>query len=308
MPASGFAALDLDLQAALRGTSAAVLVEGDGGASDSWLLMQLLRPLAGQVTFYGRGGRLNVVRDLGTILPHSPPEQIFAIVDRDFGDDEQVETCYAPDYGGHLFLWRRFTIENYLLEPAWIADAVEEFYMHAPERIPKSLRTAEATERFLFDWCRRLTPQVAGSWVISGLTREATRRSLPVEGRQYFDDLTDRDAAWVLAELTRKYGGWSRMYPELFSVEALKSRFEERLERASAQVQSLSDAHKVVSGKTLMKALYVALPAGPKPGKEYIRNRLVRMASKQVPVDIRALVEERILPRWRRARARQPSG
>jgi len=30
---------------------------------------------------------------------------------------------------------------------------------------------------------------------------------------------------------------------------------------------------------------------------------LVRMASKQVPDDIRVLVEERILPRWRRARS-----
>jgi len=68
-------------------------------------------------------------------------------------------------------------------------------------------------------------------------------------------------------------------------------------------LQTLSTAHQVISGKILVKALYAELPGGAKPGKEYVRNRLVRMTSKQVPDDIRVLVEERILPRWRRARS-----
>jgi len=175
--------------------------------------------------------------------------------------------------------------------------------MHEPERIPETLRTAEATERFLLDWCRRLVPQITGNWVISDLTREAKRQGLLVEARRYFDDLTDRNSDWVLAELTRQYGGWSEAYPELFDVEALKARFAGRLETVLARVQILSDAHQVVSGKILMKALYAELPGGAKPNREHFRNRLVLMSSTQVPDDIRILVEERILPRWRRARS-----
>ena len=51
-----------------------------------------------------------------------------------------------------------------------------------------------------------------------------------------------------------------------------------------------------------MKALYAELPGGRKPAWGDVRNRLVKLASKQVPDDIRILVEERILPRWRRVR------
>ncbi len=286
------------------GSGCAVLVEGEEQASDAWILKSiLLKTVSEEVTFHGRDGRERLLSELPDILRQLPSDRVFAILDRDFLEDELVEPRYVPDYSGHLFIWRRFTIENYLLEPAWIAEAVEEFYMHEPERIPETFRTAEAAEEFLLGWCRRLAPQVAGSWVISDLTREARRRDLPVEARRYFDDLTDRDSGWIFTELTRQYSGWSKAHPELFDTEALKARFQDRLERVLARIQTLSTAHQLVSGKILVKALYAELPGGAKPGKEYVRNRLVRMVSKQVPDDVRILVEERILPRWRRARS-----
>jgi len=295
--------LDEVILALRNGSACAVLVEGEEQASDAWVLRSILKTVAEKVTFHGRDGREKLLSELPDILRQLPRDSVFAILDRDFLDDSLVEPRYAPNFFGHLFIWRRFTIENYLLDPGWVTEAVAEFYMHEPERIPEALRKDEATEKFLLDWCRRLAPQVAGNWVISDLIREAKRRSLSsVEARRYFDDLTDRDSAWVLTELTRKYGGWSGAYPELFDVEALKAHFGNRLEAVLARVQVLSSAHQVVSGKLLMKALYAELPSGAKPSREYVRNRLVRMASTQVPDDIRILVEERILPRWRHAR------
>ncbi|HKZ85068.1 MAG TPA: hypothetical protein VJ793_15565 [Anaerolineae bacterium] len=296
--------LDEVVRAVRNGAGCAVLVEGEEQASDAWILKYILLNVVGEeVTFHGRDGRERLLSELPDILRQLPNDQVFAILDRDFLEDELVGPRYAPNFSGHLFIWRRFTVENYLLEPEWVTEAVAEFYMHEPERIPEALRTAEATEEFLLDQCRRLAPQVAGNWVISDLIREAKRRSLSsVEARRYFDDLTDRDSAWVLAELTRKYGGWSGAYPELFDVEALQAHFGDRLEAVLARIQVRSSAHQVVSGKLLMKALYAELPRGAKPNREYVRNRLVRMASKQVPDDIHTLIEERILPRWRRAR------
>ncbi|MBI3764085.1 MAG: hypothetical protein HY260_19765 [Chloroflexi bacterium] len=296
--------LDEVVQTLRSGSACSVLVEGEEQASDAWILKSILLDTLGEeVTFHGRDGRERLLSELPGFLQQFPNDRIFAILDRDFLEDGLVERGYAPNYPGHLFVWRRFTIENYLLEPAGVAEAIEEFYMHQPERISEALRSAETVEQFLLGWCRRLAPQVAGSWVISDLNREARGRGLSVEARRYFEDLTQRDSAWVLAELIRHYDGWRMAHPDLFNEGAVKARFEDRLNRVSAKAQTLSGAHQVVSGKVIMKALYAELPEGPKPGKEYVRNRLVRLASKQVPEDIRILVEERIIPRWRRMRS-----
>ena len=301
-PARFTSALEV-VQAIRNGPSCAVLVEGEEQASDAWVLRYVLKDsLSEEVTFHGRDGRSNLLKELPDFVARLPADKVSAIVDRDFTEPAIVERTYPPDYAGHLFYWRRYCIENYLLEPAWIAEAVEEFYMHEPDRIPLSLRTAEAAEKFLLNLAQRLSPQIAGNWVIADLSRQTIQRGLTVEARQYFDDLTDRDATWVLLELSRNYGGWGGTHPDLFSAEALKTRFDNRLAIVAAKAQTLSGAHEVISGKTLLKALYIELPTGQKPGKDYLRNRLVRMASKQVPDDIRILVAERIVPRWRRAR------
>ncbi len=285
------------------GSACVVLVEGPQQASDAWILKSILLKTVGEeVTFLGRGGRLNVLAELPELLVEAPNERVFGLLDRDFLEDEFVEASYAPGYSGHLFFWRRFTIENYLLEPAWVAEAIDEFYMHTPERIPETLKTAKAVEGFLLNACQRLATQVAGNWTISQLVRETGRQNLSVQARQYFDDLIERGAEWVLAELTQHYSGWGHKHPEFFTSEALQARFQNKLTQVSTKIQIVSGAHEIVSGKMLMKALYAELPSGPKPRKEYVRNRLVRMASAQVPDDMRILIEDRILPRWRKAR------
>jgi len=289
-------------QVITSGSSCAILVEGEERASDAWMLSYILKSTVSEsVTFHGRDGRANLLTELPNFITRLPEGKVAAIVDRDFTEDETVERTYVPDYSGHLFYWRCSCIENYLLEPAWIAEAVEEFYMHEPERIPATLRTTASIESFLLDWSRRLAPQIAGNWVISDLRSETVRLSLSVEARQHFDDLTNRVPVWVLAELTRNYGGWGTTHPELFNAEALKACLDDRLAKVLVKVQTLSNAHEVVSGKFLLRALYAELPTSHKPNRDYMRNRLVRMASKQVPDDIRVLVEERILPRWRAA-------
>src|SRR5574341_1168862 len=155
------------VQVVTSGSSCAILVEGEERASDAWMLSYILKSTASElVTFYGRDGRANVLAELPNFITRLPAGKVAAIVDRDFTEDEIVERTYVPDYSGHLFYWRRSCIENYLLEPVWIAEAVEEFYMHEPERIPATLRTAASIEGFLFDWSRQLTPQIAGTSVI----------------------------------------------------------------------------------------------------------------------------------------------
>jgi len=292
------------VQTIRNGAACAVLVEGEEQASDAWILGYLLKSRVGQaVTFHGRDGRANLLAELPGFVEMLPVGKVAAIVDRDFAEPDRVERTYVSEYSGHLFYWRRSCIENYLLEPDWLAEVVEEFYLHQPVRIPPTLQTAQAVAHFLLDWSRRLTAQVAGNWVVADITQAAIRQGLSIAARPYFDDLTERDPHWVLTQLLQHYGGWSSVYPEVLGVEALTKHFEARLAEVQGRVQPLNGAHEVVSGKTLLKAVYAALPAGPKPAREHVRNRLVRLASRQVPNDVRFIVEERILPRWRQAQA-----
>jgi len=299
-PARFTSALEV-AQTIRNGASCAILVEGEEEASDARMLQNILKSRVSQaITFHGRDGRWNLLAELPSFVELLPAGKVVAIVDRDFMDETVVEQTYIPDYQGHLFYWRRYCIENYLLEPAWIADLAAMALLHKPEDIPKDLASAESVEKFLLDWSRRLIAQVAGNWVIADLTHESYSRKLSVEAPKYFDDLAERDSNWVVAELRRKYGGVSGSYSELFSADALQARFTGRLEQATLKIQTLSGALQVVDGKRFFKkALLNALPSSLRP---YFFNLLADKASKEPPEDIRCLVEERILPRWRAAR------
>lgn len=287
------------------GSACAILVEGEERGGDAWILSYILKERVGEeVVFYGRDGRANLLAELPDFIRQVPDGQLAAVLDRDFIEAATIAQTRAPDYAGHLYYWRWSCIENYLLEPAWVVEAVDEFYMHQPERLPTAFQSTEGVESFLLESAQRLTSQVAGNWVISDLTREAASQGMSITARTYFREQIQRDPTWVLARLSEHYGGWSEIIPDLFNPKALRARYDRRLADVSAQVNTLSNTHEIISGKLLLTALYSEMPGGPKPPKEYLRNRLVRMASKQTPEDVRALIEEHILPRWRRARVR----
>ncbi len=290
------------VQTIRNGAACAVLVEGEEQGSDAWILRYILKEVISQeITFHGRDGRANLLAELPEFASRLPNGKVAAVLDRDFTDEETVELTYAPDYSGHIFYWRRYCIENYLLEPAWIAEVVETFYMHQSDKVPETLRSVETIEKFLLDWSQRLAPQVAGNWTIWVLNSEVRRHNLPVKVEP-FDDLFERNPDWVLEKLVQFYGGWGGALPELFSPEAIQSRFNDTLNIVSAKIQALTSLQQVVSGKILVNAVHKELPA-PKPTKDQIRNRLMQNASKQAPEDIRTLIIDRILPRWRQARS-----
>ncbi len=290
------------VQAISSGSSCAILVEGEEQGSDAWMLRYILKNKVGpEVTFYGRDGRSNLLEELPAFVNRLPAGKVAAIIDRDFTEERFVKQTYAPDYAGELFYWRRYCIENYLLEPELIVNCIHTAHALNPDAIPETLKTVDAIEGFLLDWCRRVAPQVAGNWTIHELTQESDRQGLNIEAQHYFKDVTDRDSAWVLSQLTHRYGGWEDAYPSLFSANALRERFEDKLDEVSKKTTTLRDAHQIVDGKRFLKqALNRELPSGL---RSYFFSLLAEDASKNPPEDLRLLVEDRILPRWRRARA-----
>jgi len=293
------------LQEILRGNQCAILVEGEAH-TDAALLKSILRNVASQVTLFGRDGRNNVLADLRELMGQVPREGLFAILDRDFESDARVEQGYAPDYSGHVFFWRRFTIENYFLEPLWIMEAVHELCWRDVESIPVSLKTEIAAQDYLLIWARRLLPQSAGNATIIELHRECSNRGIRFQGRSYFEELTERDPESVRTELVTHYSGGAPRAPDLLSAEAIARHYAEKLNALQSIVQALPAAHAITSGKLLLRAVYQELPGSSKPNMEYLKGKLVTFASKSIPDDLQTLVIEHILPRWRRAREEQP--
>ena len=299
-PAALNSALEV-AQTIRNGLTCAILVEGEERGSDAQILQIILKSVAQSVTFHGRDGRDNLIKELPDFVAMLPERKVAAIVDRDFTSDDEVERTYLPDYAGHIFYWRRYCIENYLLEADLVADCVRMTHSLNPESAPPSLMTVDAVEKFLLDWCGRLAPQVAGNWIIHDLTQESDQQGLNIEASPYFKDVADRDATWVLSELTRKYHSWSKAYPKLFGGKSLRDRFEDKLKTVSEKLGTLSGAHQIVDGKRFLKpAVNRELPGNLRP---YFFSLLAELASKNVPEDARTLVEDLILPRWRKARS-----
>ncbi len=240
------------------GAGIMVFVEGEEQQSDAWVLGHLLERWRTEVAFMGRDGREQVIRDLGHTIPNVPNNQLFAIVDRDFADEADVEACYQSGFNGYLYTLRRSCIENYLLEPAWISDPLETFYLDRPQDLPTSLQGADAIRDCLLSWGRGLATQVAGNWVIADLRREADRRGLQVNARAYFDDIAERSSDYVMDRLKQYYVGQRDQAPDLLDEHEIERCYEKRLTEVLSSVETLDRLHQIVSGKLLFRACSVA--------------------------------------------------
>lgn len=289
------------IQKVVNGSTCAVLVEGEERGGDAQILKTILLPHGNVVTFHGRDGRNNLVKELPEFVTELAEGKVAAILDRDFMEPAEVEATYQLDYEGHLFYWQRYCIENYLLEPKLIANCIMMTHSLKPETAPVALATEPAIENYILDWSQKVSPQVAGNWVIHDLTIETDSRALGIEAPHYFENTVARDKEWVLEKLNQTYSMWAKDYPILFGASSLSERFESRLQDVSEKVKTLEGCYQLVDGKRFLKP--IILREVPPALRGYFFSLLVELAAKNPPEDPRLLVEDRILPRWRKARA-----
>ena len=152
------------LQEVRRGDLCAILVEGEEQGSDAALLKFILREVTTEAIFFGRDGRSGVIVDLQALVPEMPTDRVFAIVDRDFENQQVVEQCFDPNFQGHVFVWRYFTIENYLLQSSWICETVQRLLWQNPNQtIPAEFQNEESIRRLLYELAKQFAPAVAGT-------------------------------------------------------------------------------------------------------------------------------------------------
>ena len=149
---------DLETLLVLLGSQTLVIVEG---ADDKAVFNEWYPEGQHNILYHEAGGSEGVQRLLQEILTQTPVKRAFGIMDRDFRSAAEVEERLS-DPGEHLFVLRRYAIENYLLEPAAIQEQLAPFYANAFV-VPDT----ETISRDLLQFCRTLRTLMAANWVFS---------------------------------------------------------------------------------------------------------------------------------------------
>lgn len=154
---------DMGAQVGLQLVSAVVVfVEGKDSNSDKRILDQLVAPFVPGVNFVAGGSCENVfaagTRANNLLEEASTNGDFFAVVDRDYRDDAEVEAL-VKRYKGRLFVWDCHEKENLFLDPS-ILHATLEFLGHITDgETPESVRNSlKETAAALKDW-------IAADWV-----------------------------------------------------------------------------------------------------------------------------------------------
>ena len=140
------------------GSRRLVLLEGDTDlyAFNEWFLER-----EADVYFHvPGGGNAGVEAFLQQALAVSSTRRVYGIIDRDFRADAEVEAC-LNDPHSHLFILRRYSLENYLLEPDAIREELRPFY-GAEFVIPD----VDKIQNDLLQMCRGLGAAMAANWTL----------------------------------------------------------------------------------------------------------------------------------------------
>lgn len=239
-----------------------MLVEG---IDDQYAFRQWFDDRLKEVEFFECGGVGQVEKLLAEFLAQSSMKRGYAIIDRDFRTDEQVEKSYKPD--SHCFVLRRYSLENYLMDVKPVCVELEVVSGKRADSVE--------VEKQLLALCQRLKTICAIQWVCW------ERRTL------YWPEGFDTEPREMLVEKVAKDFGCS-----LAEAETLVAEKENLI---TAKLTDLKTAHTVISGKRLFhwgqrELGFTGL------SKDHIRRMLVRgVKLTGLPDDVRAIVVDRIL-------------
>lgn len=242
-----------------------VLVEG---VNDQYAFREWFEDRRSDVEFFECGGVLRVEKLLDEFLAQSSLKRGYAIIDRDFRPDEQIEESRQPD--SHRFVLSRYSLENYLLDPRAVCIELKYFTGKEPD--------AADVETRLLALCQSLKTICAIQWVCW------EKRDQEIS---YWPEGHEIEPREVLIEKAAKDFGCS-----LAEAEALIAEKENLI---AAKLTDLKTAHTVISGKRLFH--WGQRELGFKTlDKDHVRRMLVRgVKLTGLPDDVKAIVLDRIL-------------
>jgi hypothetical protein len=228
-----------------------------------------------EIYFHAPGGSSNVETFLQETLNKSSKGEIYGIIDRDFRTEQEVNASVS-DQSAHLFILKRYALENYLLEPFAVWEELRIY----PS---KSFKAADSItmETELLALCEHLKTMIAANWVIY----EAST------GAKYFKEgyiMSDR--ASIIQQTSRRLN-W-----ELARVE---QKIEEKEVIIQSKLNSIDNAYQIIDGKHLLHQVMYKYTDEPKtkPRVEHFRRLLTRTVKEKLGLhtDILWIIKQRIL-------------
>jgi len=255
------------------GTRKLVLLEG---ASDVAVFREWYRDRRDVIEFFSpevpQGGS-GVQKLLNRILARStsPTPREYGIIDRDFRDAAEVGGALA-DPNAHLFILRRYCLENYLLEPAAVAEEVRVLAgSNANTPNPQNMETN------LLQMCRSLHTMMAANWTFV----EAGQGTHFPEGHALVDRKT------IVARVVRELG--------CSQVEA-EAALADKEARIVPLLSDLETAYQRINGKHLLFQIHQTF-IGSGINRDQFRNLLARAVKERsgLSEDIKTIIEQRVL-------------
>lgn len=213
------------------GRRTVVLVEG---RDDEVIYEIFYHEKLAEVKFIEVGGCDKVKKYLGAMVEKLPNEKgYFGIVDRDFRtDSERTQDMNDPNYDQRLYIFLRYTLENYFVEtPFMVQFLKEESINHQSLQI----LDVAAVERLILDTLANLIPLMAGNWTLRDFHEDFLRNdknSIPC------------DETWVRERLE-----------EVFSTPipaAVESKYEQHKATMLQSRGDINELQKYISGKNFL--------------------------------------------------------
>lgn len=158
-----YLSLDQLLLRIRSGKGLAIVIEGIKNGDDEWVYSQWFGDLAHLVTFYPQDGYSRVYDAVDNLRKKSPLKLIAGIIDRDFATEIEVKSQYDADYSEHIYRTKRYTLENYLLEPEGWLEIASLFWRH---KLPVGFRTLEECSQTIELAFKSFLPAAAYNWLV----------------------------------------------------------------------------------------------------------------------------------------------
>jgi hypothetical protein len=249
-----------------------VLVEGDDEVE---VLAEWFRDDLSDILFYPAVGYANVEIYLNKILAISHKAQIYGIIDRDFRTEQEVNSSQS-DETVHLFILRRYALENYLLEPAAVWEELRIYHGQSFK-----IKSSTEMEAGLLEICDKLKTIMAANWVIY---------ESPIDVPYFSKGHTISDRMDIIRQAAR------RLNEDINQVEGKISKKETLIQ---ATLSNLDDAYQVINGKHIFHQVHQKYVNEVKRGlrTDHFRNLLTRTVKEKVGLhpDILLIIKQRIL-------------
>lgn len=240
---------DIEIQWRAAGSVACVLVEGETELDDAWYYRAWFGDRSREVAFFPQDGWEKVVVAVADLRASLDSRCIYGIVDRDF---EEVPS-FPPMPGDGILRTRKYTLENYLLDPECWYRYVRPHTRRVPREGWNSLEEVRATIDGLYREC---LPLSAFNWTL--------RRARNLD-RVAFEGLSTADKEYL--EHPQALAGLGDASPYLRALQArlgighdLGQMYIDRL--AALSDLPLAGLEEVVSGKYVIKILRHRFPLG----------------------------------------------